>query len=149
MPPIEFFFLVRKDFSSYNEHVTAIFPDIFSCHVCILLGTIVHAFPTNSALLIKFRLSSDAQNLATKLRRSLQVGAQNVQETCMQRVHVPTELPFCMPPIGGWVPVVVDAPHSCSLQAPLASHGGQQLIHTSLCPFLHVCHPSLPPPPPN
>ena len=58
----------------------------------------VRACPANNdALLINFRLSSDAENFVNKHRLSMQTGAKTCKKTCMQRVHIPTELPFCMP----------------------------------------------------
>ncbi len=55
--------------------------------------------PTNNALLINFLLSSDAEIFVTEHRLSMQIRCQNVQKTCVQRVHVPTERPFCTPPL--------------------------------------------------
>ncbi len=59
----------------------------------------IRAHPTNNALLTNFRLSSECRNFATEHRLSMQVGAKRAK-TCMQCVRcVPTELPFCMPPL--------------------------------------------------
>ena len=51
-------------------------------------------YPTNSALLINFRLSSDAEILLIKCRLSIRIGAKTSH--C---VHIPTVLPFCIPPL--------------------------------------------------
>ena len=51
--------------------------------------------PTNDALFISFRLSRIFVN---NHRLSVQIGARRAK-TCMQRVHVPAELPLCMPPL--------------------------------------------------
>ncbi len=56
------------------------------------------AYPTNSALLVNFRLSSDAEIFVNKHRLSMQVGAERARMR-MQRVRIPTELPFCIPPL--------------------------------------------------
>ncbi len=61
--------------------------------------------PTNKTLLMTFLLSSAAEIFVNSRRVSMQVGDKNAQETCMQRVHVPTELPFLhAPPLAGWAP---------------------------------------------
>ncbi len=60
-------------------------------------------FPTNKALLINLRLSSDAEIFAIDHRLSTQVGAPNVQNTCTQCVRVQTDLPFLHATVGGWV----------------------------------------------
>ncbi len=52
----------------------------------------------NHALLVKFRLSSDAEILLLSTETSIQVGAK-LAKTCMNCVHIPTELPFCAPPL--------------------------------------------------
>ena len=57
--------------------------------------------PTNNALLINFRLSSDAGILLLSTDRACKL-APNVQKTLVQRVRIPTELPFCMPTAAGW-----------------------------------------------
>ncbi len=54
--------------------------------------------PTNNATLINFRLSSDAKNFVNKHRLSIQIGARRAK-TCVQCVHIPTELPLCIPPL--------------------------------------------------
>ncbi len=54
--------------------------------------------PTNNATLTNFLLSSDAEIFVNKHRPSMQIGAKRAK-TCMQCVHIPTELPFCMPPL--------------------------------------------------
>ncbi len=54
-------------------------------------------YPTNNALLINFGLSSDAEILLVSTDWAYK-SAPNVQETCVQCVRIPTELPFCIPP---------------------------------------------------
>ena len=58
-------------------------------------GAKSNADPTNNALLINFRLSSDAE----MHRLTIQERA----KLCMQRVHIQTELPFLHATVGGWV----------------------------------------------
>ncbi len=54
----------------------------------------------NNALLINFLLSSDAETFVTKHRLSIRVGTQTCQKkTCARRVHIPTGLPLCVPPL--------------------------------------------------
>ena len=55
-------------------------------------------YPTNNALLVNFRLSSDAENFVNKHRLSIQVGVKRAK-MCLQCKHAPTELPFCTPPL--------------------------------------------------
>ncbi len=55
-------------------------------------------FPTNNALLIIFRLSSDAEILSISTDWAYE-SAPNMQNTCMQRVHILTELPFRTQPL--------------------------------------------------
>ena len=57
------------------------------------------AHPANNALLINFLLSSDAEFFVDNHRLSMRIGAKHAKKTCMQRVHIPTELPFRMPPL--------------------------------------------------
>ena len=57
-----------------------------------------HADPTNNALFMNFRPSSDAELFVSKLRLSMQIGAERAK-TCTQCVYIPTELPFCVPPL--------------------------------------------------
>ena len=57
-----------------------------------------HTQPTTHSLLIDFRPSSDAEILLISLRLSIQIGAKRAN-TCMQCAHIPTELPFCIPPL--------------------------------------------------
>ncbi len=56
--------------------------------------------PNRQTLLINFRLSSDAEIFVDKHQLHLQIGAKRA-EMCMHCVHtyIPTELPFCMPPL--------------------------------------------------
>ena len=54
--------------------------------------------PTNNALLTNFRLSSDAKFLFISTDWAFK-SAPNVQKMYMQRVCIPTELPFCIPPL--------------------------------------------------
>ncbi len=58
----------------------------------------VCANPTNNALSINFRLSFQCRSFVNKHRLSIQVGAKRAK-TCMHCVHLPTELPFCIPPL--------------------------------------------------
>ena len=54
--------------------------------------------PTSSnGLILNFRLSSDAEISLMRTDRAYK-SAWNVQKTCMQLVHTPTELSCCMPP---------------------------------------------------
>ncbi len=56
--------------------------------------------PTNNALLINFRLSSDAEIFGNEPRLSVQIGTKRAKKkTLTQRVHIPTELPFRDPPL--------------------------------------------------
>ena len=58
-----------------------------------------HFPPTDNALLTNFRQSSDAEFFfVNKCRLSMQVGAKHAN-ACAQCVRVPTELPFCLPPL--------------------------------------------------
>ncbi len=61
--------------------------------------------PTNNALLINLQLSSDAEVLSNiKHGLSMQVGGQTCKKkTCVQRVHVLTELLILHTTFGGWV----------------------------------------------
>ncbi len=52
--------------------------------------------PTNNALLIIFLLSSEAETLLLSTDWAYQIGAKRAK-TCTQRLHIPIELPFCMP----------------------------------------------------
>ena len=55
--------------------------------------------PANNALLANFRLSSEPEIFVDKYRLSTQIGTKtckNVHATC---AHVPTDLPFRMPPL--------------------------------------------------
>ena len=54
------------------------------------------AHPTNNTLLINFLLSSDAGTLSISTDWAYKSVPKHAG-TCMQRVHVPTELPFCIP----------------------------------------------------
>ncbi len=54
--------------------------------------------PANNSLLINFRLSSDAEILLTNTDRACELSPKRAK-TCTQRVRIPTELPFCMPPL--------------------------------------------------
>ena len=56
-------------------------------------------FPTNNALLINFRLSSNADIIVTKHRLGMLIGAQTCEKCAFNIVRIPTELPFCMPPL--------------------------------------------------
>ncbi len=57
-----------------------------------------HGNPTNSALIINFQLSSDGEILLRSADRAYKL-APNIAKSCMQCVHIPTELPFCIPPL--------------------------------------------------
>ena len=39
------------------------------------------------------------RNVFTKHRLSIQISAKRAKKTCMQCVHIPAELPFCIPPL--------------------------------------------------
>ncbi len=54
--------------------------------------------PTNNAPLIGFRLSSDAEILLISSDWACKNRAKRAK-TCMQYAYVPTELPFCVPPL--------------------------------------------------
>ena len=54
--------------------------------------------PTNDALSINFWPSSDAEIFVGKHRLGMRTGAKRAK-TCVQRVRIPTELPFCIPPL--------------------------------------------------
>ena len=56
------------------------------------------SYPTNNALLINFRLSSDAGILLTSTDWAHKFDGKRAK-TCMHCVHIPTELPFCIPPL--------------------------------------------------
>ncbi len=59
--------------------------------------------PTNNALLIIFRLNSAAEILLLSTDLAYKSGAKRAK-TCMQCVHIPTELPFWIPPlVVGWL----------------------------------------------
>ncbi len=76
------------------------------------------ASPTSDALLINFRLSSDAEIFVNKHRLSLQIGAKRAK-TCMQGVYVPTDLPFCMPQlVVGLSPLFLFPPPSPATASP-------------------------------
>ncbi len=59
-------------------------------HVCLC--------PTNNSLLNKVSADLRCTNFVNKHRMSVQTGAKRAK-TCMQCVHVPTELPLCIPPL--------------------------------------------------
>ncbi len=61
----------------------------------ILKDSVLHLaqYPTNNALLINSRLSSDAEIFANDHRLSIQIGAKRAK-TCMQCVNIPTKLPY-------------------------------------------------------
>ncbi len=52
--------------------------------------------------LINFWLSSDAEILLVQCQLSIQVGAEQKVYAMCTTVHVPTKLPFCIPPVSGW-----------------------------------------------
>ena len=52
--------------------------------------------PTNNALLVNCRLSSDEETFVNNRRLSIQIGAKRAK-TCIHCVHIPTELTFCIP----------------------------------------------------
>ena len=57
-------------------------------------------YPTNNATLINFPLSSDAEIFVNNRRLSMQIGAKRAKNVyAMHVVHIPTELPFCVPPL--------------------------------------------------
>ena len=55
-------------------------------------------FPTNNALLRTFGLSFYAEILLMSTDSALPIGTKYAK-TCMQCVYIPTELPFCIPPL--------------------------------------------------
>ena len=71
---------------------------LFSVRCCTKVHSTQLGSPTNNALLIIFLLSSVAEIFVTNPRLSMQVGTK-CEKTCVQHVHVLTELPFCMPPL--------------------------------------------------
>ncbi len=85
-----FFFFSLRGSSRRKKRRGRLFPDFF------LPSFMRH--PTNNTLLTNFRLSSDAKKIVHEHRPSIQMGAKRAK-TCVQRVHVPTELPFCVPPL--------------------------------------------------
>ena len=54
--------------------------------------------PNQQRTLNKLPTGLRCRNFVNKHRLSIQVGAKRA-ETCMQRVHIPTELPLCIPPL--------------------------------------------------
>ena len=62
------------------------------------LSTSIVLYPTNNALLINFRLRSDAEILLPSTDGACK-SAPKRAKTRMQRVLIPTELPFCIPPL--------------------------------------------------
>ena len=56
------------------------------------------ACPANNAVLINFRLSSDAEILPNKHWLSIQIGAKRAK-MCVHCAYISTELPFCIPPL--------------------------------------------------
>ncbi len=74
----------------------------------LLLPDILLWTPTNNALPTNFFLSSDAEISLTSPDLSIQ---RNAQKTCVRRVHIPTDLPFCMPPLVVGT-VLIFFPHS-------------------------------------
>ncbi len=61
------------------------------------------AQPTARALNRLILLGSDAKNFfVDKHRPSVQIGAERAKKTRVQRVRVPTELPFLRATVAGW-----------------------------------------------
>ena len=60
----------------------------------------MHTQPTTH--LINFLLSSDAEIFVNNHRLGMQIGAE-CAKSCVQRVHVPTEVPFLHATVDGWV----------------------------------------------
>ena len=71
---------------------------VSNAHACTARRTLMWRYPTSNALLMNFRLKSDAEILLLRHRLGLQIGAK-CAKTCMQRVRIPTALPFCVPPL--------------------------------------------------
>ncbi len=57
------------------------------------------SIPTNNALLINFRLSSDAEIFANNHRLSITSRCQTCKKRVCNVYKIPTELPFCTPPL--------------------------------------------------
>ncbi len=55
--------------------------------------------PNQQRTLNKVPTELRCRNVVIKHRLSMQIGAQRVLKTCMQPVHIPTELPSCIPPL--------------------------------------------------
>ncbi len=55
-------------------------------------------YPTNNALLNKLPTEFRRRNFVDKHRLSVQIGAKRAK-SCIQCVCIPTELPFCIPPL--------------------------------------------------
>ncbi len=54
--------------------------------------------PNQQRTLNKLPTELRCRNFANKHRLSVQIGTKRAK-TCVQHVYIPTELPFCMPPL--------------------------------------------------
>ncbi len=80
-------------FSWSAQQISGDLPDHQTCTYSTVRST---TFPTNNALFNKLPPELRCRNFATKHRLSIKIGAK-CGKTCVQRVCIPTELPFCMP----------------------------------------------------
>ncbi len=91
--------------------------------------------PNQQRTLNKLNKKLRCRNLVHKHQLSTQISAK-LAKACVQRAHIPTELPFCMPPFGGWAVCLLDR----------AKVGGEMLkMGSSLLPSF--CPPLSPSPP--
>ena len=63
-----------------------------------MLSCFQSAIPNSARTLIKLSTELRWRNVASKHRLSMQIGAKGAN-TCVQRVYIPTELSFCIPPL--------------------------------------------------
>ena len=92
------------------------------------------ACPTNNALLINFRLGSDAEIFVYNHRLSMQTGAKHAK-TCMERVRIPTELQFCVPSV--MVGCTVLVPYLL-MSKMIGKEGFSPFHHNNLWPDSHA-----------
>ena len=74
--------------------------------------------------------------------------APSVQKTCTRRVRVPTELPFCVPPLVVGCQVEGKKNTKYCLSVPFFASFSAVLLYPPLCPHV-AASPSPPPPPPS
>ena len=111
--------------------------------------------PTNNKLRTNFLLSSDAEILLLSTDWAQQIVAK-CAKACMQCVHIPTELPFCMPPIGGWesgtsslsICKLKNSSRKSVFTLKEETLRGMQCLHTSMKPSSSSSFSPPPPPPP-